>query len=203
MTIATDGRASIVQQRMTLQQFLTYDDGTERRYELVDGVLVEMGAESRINVRIAIFLIGVFSRLLGDDRLGIKEMIEVRSPFVASARDADLIIHSEESALALEGRSESCLRLEDPNPCLVIEVVSPGAESTDNYQRDYVQKPSEYAGRDIPEMWQIDPVREWVRVGILNDNVYKFETFMGEQIIKSPIFPELTLTAAQVLTAGR
>ena len=131
------------------------------------------------------------------------EMIEVRSPFVASARDADLIIHSEESALALEGRSESCLTLQDPNPCLVIEVVSPGVESTDNYQRDYVQKPDEYAGRGIPEMWQIDPARKWVKVGILNDDVYQFETFMGEQMIKSPNFPVLNLTAAQVLAAGR
>jgi Uma2 family endonuclease len=39
----------------------------------------------------------------------------------------------------------------------VIEVVSPGTESTDNDKRDYEQKPSEYAERDIPEMWLIDP----------------------------------------------
>jgi Uma2 family endonuclease len=35
MTVATD-------RRMTLQEFLTYDDGTNTRYELADGVLVEM-----------------------------------------------------------------------------------------------------------------------------------------------------------------
>ncbi len=44
MTVATD-------RRMTIQEFLVYDDGTDRRYELVDGVLVEMGAESRANTQ--------------------------------------------------------------------------------------------------------------------------------------------------------
>jgi Uma2 family endonuclease len=35
--------------RMSLEDFLTYDDGTHTRYELEDGVLVEMGTESPIN----------------------------------------------------------------------------------------------------------------------------------------------------------
>ena len=193
MTVATD-------RRLTLKEFLTYDDGTDRRYELFNGVLVEMGAESRINIEIAISLIQYFALLgINSKRLGIKEKIEVRSAFVASARDADLIIHSEESALALKGRSESCLSLADPNPLLVIEVVSPGRESTDNYQRDYVQKPREYADRGIAEFWQIDPSRDYVRVGTLTDGAYQFQTFMGEAAIVSPTFPELKLTAAVVL----
>ena len=39
MTIATDGRPTTVQQRMTLEEYLDYDDGTDTRYELEDGVL--------------------------------------------------------------------------------------------------------------------------------------------------------------------
>jgi Uma2 family endonuclease len=193
MTVATD-------RRLTLKEFLTYDDGTDRRYELFNGVLVEMGAESRINIEIAISLIQYFALLgINSKRLGIKEKIEVRSAFVASARDADLIIHSEESALALKGRSESCLSLADPNPLIVIEIVSPGRESTDNYQRDYVQKPREYADRWIAEFWQIDPSRAYVRVGTLTDGAYQFQTFKGSDAIVSPTFPELKLTAAVVL----
>jgi Uma2 family endonuclease len=192
MTVATD-------RRLTLKEFLTYDDGTDRRYELFNGVLVEMGAESRINIEIVFFLIEVFFQSVGRKRLGIKEKIEVRSAFVASARDADLIVHSEESAQALKGRSESCLAMTDPNPLIVIEVVSPGRESTENYQRDYVQKPSEYADRGIAEFWQIDPSRNYVRVGTLTDGAYQFQTFKGNTAIVSPTFPELKLTAAIVL----
>ena len=39
-------------QRMTLEEYLKYDDGTDIRYELVDGVLVEMGAEQQFQIQI-------------------------------------------------------------------------------------------------------------------------------------------------------
>ncbi|MEB3295248.1 MAG: hypothetical protein VKJ24_19005 [Synechococcales bacterium] len=58
MTIAT-------QKRLTLTEYLTYDDGTDTRYELVDGVLVEMGAESRVNIKIGLFLIKTWLKLVG------------------------------------------------------------------------------------------------------------------------------------------
>jgi Uma2 family endonuclease len=195
MTVATS-------RRMSLEEYLTYDDGTDARYELVDGVLVEMGAESRCNIKIAFFLIEIFLKLVGRGRLGIKEKIQVDSEYV-SARDPDLIIHSEDSALAIEGRKESILMLNEPNPMIVVEVVSPGTESTDNYKRDYEQKPREYAGRGIPEMWLIDPARSVVLVLTLADGEYQEATFTENQTIISPTFPSLTLTAVQMLTAGQ
>ena len=175
---------------------------TRRSSDLVDGVLVEMGAESRGNVKISLFLIQIFLQSLTYDQLGIKEKIEVRSSYV-TARDPDLIVHSGDSAAAVEGRKEACLFLNEPNPRLVIEVVSPGTESTDNYKRDYVQKSSEYADRGIPEMWLIDSSRAWIKVGTLTDGAYQFVTFMGDDPIVSPTFPELKLTVEQVLRAGR
>ena len=39
--------------KLSVEEFLAYDDGTETRYELVDGVLVDMGAESTINTLIS------------------------------------------------------------------------------------------------------------------------------------------------------
>ncbi len=196
MTVATA-------RRMSLEEYLTYDDGTDTRYELVDGVLVEMGTESTANTWIASFLLVMFAGLgVPYYCLGSKQKIQVKSKHV-SARDPDLIIHSEDSALAIDGLSESCLRLGEPNPMIAIEVVSPGTESTKNYQRDYIQKPNEYAGRGIPEMWQIDPDREWVKVGTLVDGAYEFETFTGKDGIGSPCFPDLKVTAIEVLKAGR
>jgi Uma2 family endonuclease len=75
---------------MSLEEYLTYDDGMDARYELVDGVLVEMGAESRCNIKIPLFLIQAFLRWVDYDRLGIKEKIQVDSAYV-SARDPDLM----------------------------------------------------------------------------------------------------------------
>jgi Uma2 family endonuclease len=205
MTVATI-------KRMSLEEYLSYDDGTETRYELVDGVLVAMGAESPINTWIAGFLFEVFLRMgIPSYRIGFKHLIQVDSVYV-TARDPDLIVHTEASATAFDdGRKEACLRLNEPNPLIVIEVVSPGTESTDNYKRDYERKPKEYAARGILEMWQIDPDdlrsvedhRAWVKVGILVDGAYEFRDFTGNSVIVSPTFPCLSLTAVQVLTAGR
>ncbi|MEB3292859.1 MAG: Uma2 family endonuclease, partial [Synechococcales bacterium] len=149
MTVTTD-------RRLTLEEYLIYDDGTDSRYELVDGVLVAMGTESTANLQIAMLLIEAFLSLVGRKRIGIKQKIEVRTQF-ATARDPDLIIHSEPSSLAIRGRREACLFWGELNPLLVVEIVSPGAESSDNYQRHYAQKPKEYGDRAIPEFWQIDP----------------------------------------------
>jgi Uma2 family endonuclease len=204
MTITYNrSETNVPTKRMSLEAYLTYDDGTDARYELVDGVLVEMGTESTINTQIAGFLYGFFILLgLPSHLIGFKQKIQVTSTY-ASARDPDLIIHTEESESAIHGRAEACLKLLEPNPMIAIEVVSSGKESTDNYQRDYVQKPSEYAQRGIPEMWQVDPERQWVRIGKLVDGAYEFATFTGKEAILSPSFPKLKITAIEVLKAGR
>jgi Uma2 family endonuclease len=196
MTIAT-------QKHLSLEEYLTYEDGTDARYELVDGVLVEMGNEAKINTLIAVFLIQVFIQSgVEAYRIGIKQKVQVASAY-ASARDPDLIIHSKESAVVGDDESEFCLKLHDPNPLLVVEIASPGGESTINYRRDYSQKPKEYAARGIPEYWIIDPERSRVKVGLLMDGSYQFRDFVGNSAIASPTFPQLNLRAAKLLNAGR
>ena len=195
MTVATD-------RRMTLKEYLVYEDGTDIRYELEDGVLVEMGAETPLNPRIAAMLMFLFGDL-GIDRkfLAIGHQIEVRSRY-ATARQPDLIVHTVESDEALSGH-EKVLRLGAPSPLLVVEVASQTTTDAKSRKRDYEQKPKEYADRGISEMWIVDPDRAWVKVGTLADDIYQFETFQGEETIVSPAFPELNLTATQVLSAGR
>lgn len=187
----------------TIEEFLSYDDGTDTRYELVDGVLVDMGAESTLNTRIAVFLLLAFARLgISDDQLGIKQHISVGGN-KATARDPDLIVHSEESARAIDGQPQACLTFEMPAPLLVIEVVSPGDPGDPNYDRDYVEKPREYAARRIPEFWQVDPGRAVVRVLELKRGAYQVQEFRGNELIASPKFPDLRLSAEQILRAGK
>ena len=189
--------------RMTLEEFLSYDDGTDKRYELVDGVLVEMGAESTTNTIIAGFLFGFFLQMgLPSYRIGFKQKIEVASRYV-TARDPNLIVHTEDSFQAIDERKEACLRYGEPNPLIIVEVVSLGDETKDNYQRDYVQKPEEYADRGIGEFWRIDPERKWIQIGVLMAGQYQFTVFKGDDIVVSKSFPSLNLTASQVLRAGR
>ena len=200
MTIAADGRPTTVQQRMTLAEYLDYDDGTDTRYELEDGVLVDMSGENPLTPCIAVMLLFLFSRLgIAEQLLAIGHQVEVRSTH-ATCRQPDLIVHTPESYVAILS-GVRVLNLGTPAPLLVVEVASSTLTDGKSRKRDYEHKPREYADRGIVEMWIVDPDRLWVQVGTLKDNAYQFETFTGEQIIKSPSFPALNLTAGQVLTA--
>ena len=200
MTMATDGRPTTVQQRMTLEEYLEYDDGTDTRYELEDGVLVDMSGENPLNPCIAVMLLFLFSRLgIAEQLLAIGHQIEVRSSY-ATCRQPDLMVHTIESRTAILS-GDKVLRLGSPPPLLVVEVASSTLTNSTSRKRDYEHKPREYADRGIPEMWIVDPDRAWVQVGTLVDGVYQFQTFEGEEAIVSPTFPELNLTAAIVLAS--
>jgi Uma2 family endonuclease len=80
----------------------------------------------------------------------------------------------------------------------VVEVVSPEKEGMD---RDYRYKRSEYAARGIDEYWIVDPVQQVVTVLILVSGLYEAREFSGGDRLSSPMFPELNLTASQILTA--
>ncbi len=196
MTIATN-------RRMTLEEYLAYDDGTDTRYELVDGVLVEMGAESPINNKIAIFLMFTFASLGIPYRLfATGHQIEVAST-KATARQPDLIVHSEHSDAAIMADGK-LLRQDMPAPMLVVEVVSNSDTDKKSRGRDYTEKREEYAERGIPEYWIVEhPVAALVIVCTLDNHTYRSTEFSGDAEIVSAMFPTLKLTATQLLQAGR
>jgi Uma2 family endonuclease len=196
MTVATD-------RKLTLEQYLNYEVGTGQRYEILDGVLVEMGTESALNLSIA-FVLGMALANLGIPGylIGSKHRVAVSSTQV-TVREPDLLVHSEASYAAVSYKKESLLEYDDPLPLLLVEIVSPGDEESRNYQRDYLEKPLEYAEREIPEFWIVDPIRAWVWVLTLQGNSYQQTEFRGSDSIVSAVFPKLKITAAQVLKAGR
>jgi Uma2 family endonuclease len=191
-----------IPQRMTLEEYLDYDDGTDTRYELVDGILVVMGSENPINPQIASFLFSIFLGLgIPHYRLVIGHQIEVSSAY-ASARQPDLIVHSEESEKAISADGK-LLRLGHPAPLLVVEVVSNSETDPQSRVRDYQEKRLEYAARSIPEYWIIDPIVSAVLVLTLKSTQYQEQRFQGKQPIVSTTFSDLNLTAEQVLNAGK
>jgi Uma2 family endonuclease len=193
MTVATE-------RKMSLEEYLTYDDGTDARYELVDGVLVEMGAENPLNPIIAVFLMFLFADLgIPRENLVIGHQVGVSSS-KATARQPDLIVHTNESRAAILDDGK-ILRAGRSTPMLVVEVVSNSIKDKKSRDRDYEEKPQEYSERGIPEYWIIDPDRDGVKVGTLANGAYKFRSFKGKQAIVSSTFPNLKLTVEQVLRA--
>jgi Uma2 family endonuclease len=189
---------SVVAQPMTLQDYLNYDDGTDTRYELVDGALIVMPPESDLNNQIASFLFAQFLQMgIPYYCLRIGTQIAV-SGARATARQPDLVVLSEEAAAALEGASRCVITHDMPPPVLVVEVVSPPQEN-----RDYRHKRTEYAGRRIPEYWIVDPIAQKVTVLEWVDGLYEEQVFQGDAAIGSPQLTALKLSATQILTAGR
>ncbi len=190
----------------TFEEYLSYDDGSDRRYELVDGELVEMPPESEPNNAIAQELFWLIASAQVIMRRLIKlYACQIQVPVLQSGdaanRFPDLVILREEH-LSLT-QLQLTIRLEMPPPQLIVEVVSPGDENTKNYQRDYTRKRDQYAARGIPEYWLIDPNRSVVIVLTLKDGAYQAREFRGSDLVVSPTFPGLQLTAEQILRAGQ
>jgi Uma2 family endonuclease len=197
VAIATPVIPEISQERskkITFEDFLEFDDGTDFMYELENGELIQMASESEINQRIAVFLLIYFSQLgIPASRLRMKSEIAVNSRMVG-VRVPDLVVFSEELAAVMQGAKRSLVMLDMPAPELVVELVSPSQES-----RDYRYKRSEYAARGIGEYWVVDAIAQKVTIFQWVEGFYDEFVFTGEMVINSPLLGELTLTAAQVL----
>jgi Uma2 family endonuclease len=91
----------------------------------------------------------------------------------------------------------------------VAEVVS------GNWQNDYSRKVEDYAVLGIPEYWIADyaglggtrhigkPKQPTLSICTLVNGEYEIQQLRGNESIVSPTFPDLKLTAEQVLKAGR
>ena len=188
-----------VQRFASFEEYLTADssDLPEGRYEYWDGELVEVMTESVFNDGLANYLYlllvqaGIYYQVLRPHSCEIEVIGRPKTRF------PDLTILDEVHPTLMGKNNRVTRRM--PPPRVLVEVVSPGHETSENYVRDYRDKPAQYAAIGVPEVWLIDPSRAWVQVGTLTDGAYQYQTFMGEETLVSPTFPELNLTAAIVL----
>ena len=184
----------ITAQKMTFEEFLNFDDGTDNFYELENGELILMPFESEINRRIATFLLIYFSQLgIPYYRLSMKTEIAVNSRMVG-VRIPDLLVFSEELAQVMQDAKRSLILMDMPPPLLVVEIVSPQQE-----KRDYRYKRSEYAARGINEYWIVDPLQQKVTVLQWVEGLYEEQVFTGNEVICSPLFSEIKLTVSELL----
>ena len=181
----------------SFEEYLSYDDGTKKLYELFNGELIEVPPESGKNVQIATFLLLQFASLLGYRRVrGHGLELEVNGE--PRNRYLDLTILREEHIELLAKRNT--LRLTMSPPLLVVEVVSPKKLQRN---RDYIAKRVQYQDCGITEYWIVDPNSQTILVLELTENHYtEFGNFRSEDKILSPQFKELNLTAAQIFDSA-
>ncbi|HEY9802511.1 MAG TPA: Uma2 family endonuclease [Leptolyngbyaceae cyanobacterium] len=177
----------------TLEEYLNFDDGTDKRYELEDGVLVEMPPgtgkhEAIITLLVVRFFLEIQKMALPlQPRPNGTEVLTNKQP-----RRPDVCVITNEQAQTIEKTSAI---LKTPPP-LIVEVVSP-----ESVERDYIQKTSEYAVIGVGEYWIVDPLENKVTVCLLAEGSYQQTVFMENQQIISILFPELNLTVRELLVA--
>jgi Uma2 family endonuclease len=207
MTITTD--------RSTLKKALSFDEflsqyGGDNRYELIDGEVFDLeptGAHEEIagfvttKACVQIDLAGLFWFVLQRPlfRPPHIEMTAFR-PDVAIVDRSELVhelIWPDQSILT---RGSSIK--------FVAEVVS------SNWPNDYARKLEDYETLGIPEYWIVDhaglggtryigsPKQPTLSICVLVNGRYEVQQLRGNDPIVSPTFPDLKLTAAQVLTAS-
>lgn len=193
---------TVTTKKLTFQEYLTYFDGTDTRYELVNGELVAMSIGTGEHGEINDFLYRQIDAEIEHSRrdwIVRPVAIGVRSPRAGkwdTSRIPDLTVIPTQQWHELRKR-EAVIELNEPPPILVVEVVS---ESTKIV--DYRAKRVEYNVLNIPEYWVVDPLTSKVTIFILVEELYEGTEFTGTEQIVSGTFPELVLTAEQIIEAG-
>jgi len=198
-------------QIVTFEQYLTYNDGTDTRYELERGELIPVAQAGGGHGEIMHFLERGFTTEI--ERLGLnwvarQAAIGIRVPQVGrrdTSRVPDVTVLPLEQWKSLRNR-EAVIELDEDPPLLVVEVVSAGTES-----RDHRAKRAEYNIVGIPVYLLVDfldfdqngkAIDKRVTVLTLVEGFYDEAVYRGEQIIEIPTFPELKLTVNQFINAG-
>lgn len=192
---------SIATKKLSFEEYLVYNDGTDIRYELVDGELIPMSLGTGKHGAIIRFLLLQFESILSKSEqpwITLPGLVGIRSPRGRrwdTSRIPDLTVLSQAQWESMANR-EAIIDFNEPPPFLVVEVVSLSTKTD-----DYRSKRSEYGLLEIPEYWIVDPLDEKITICILEDRFYDSLEFKGEHQIKSPTFPTLNLTATQILAA--
>ncbi len=188
--------------KLTFEEYLTYDDGTDNRYELVDGELVMVPLPTGEHSDAINLLSDVFKAEISKQQqtwivkrdVGVYVGINPNSGKDRS-RTPDLCIMTTEQWAVVKAQKSKAAVMRTA-PLRVVEIVSPSSKKT-----DYQAKEQEYRTIGIPEYWIVDLQQAKVIVLLLVDGCYESTEFKRTDSIVSRTFSQLNLTAEQVLAA--
>ena len=134
--------------RMSVDEFLVWDDGTDTRYELADGEIRAMAAPDSPHRTILI-------NLGGEIRQRLRGRTPRRAEAEAAVRISDETLWQADLVVTCGPISKEVVE-----PQLIIEIQSPSTRRIDLGEKldDYNQLPS------VQEIWMVDSVRRRVQV---------------------------------------
>lgn len=193
----------------TFDEFIEWlPENSEFRYELHDGVIIEMpkprGKHSNLTGSLGGRLLSTIDKIGKTDIWTIPRESIVKPYRDKSGYEPDIIVLNQET-IGTETRWQSESVIENATSVkLIVEVVST------NWQDDYYDKRRDYEAMGIPEYWIVDyaalggrefigyPKQRTIFVYELIDGEYVKTTFRDSDVIVSPTFPQFNLTAQQI-----
>lgn len=199
--------------QVTFDEFIEWlPENSEVRYELHDGVIVEMPKPTGKHSIVTGFLIEeLVLTIIQMSKRGIwtipRESI-VKPAIEKSGYEPDIIV-LDQDLISSEPRWERESIIENATSVkLIVEVVST------NWRDDYHKKLADYEEKGIPEYWIVDyaalggrafignPKQPTISVYQLIEGEYQVSQFRQGDRILSPTFRELNLTADQIFLLG-
>jgi Uma2 family endonuclease len=195
---------------VNFKEFIEWYPGNGIRYELHDGVIIEMppptGEHENVVGFLAIEIAAEAKRLELPYRIPKTAFVKPHDSKSAYSPDI-LLLNHKNLVNELLWKKESTVSQAASIP-LVIEVVST------NWRDDYYKKLADYELMGIPEYWVVDyaalggmkfignPKQSTVSLYQLVGEEYQVTKFTGNSPIISPTFPNLSLTAQQIFDAA-
>ena len=183
-------------QQFTFEEYCDYDDGTDNRYELVQGYLQLMTSPAGLHILICEFLVHVFNKLFADSKTPLRAAKDVGVRINKNtSRIVDVCVNGEDRWQKLSQPGERGIFLLAQTPLLAVEVTS------SNEKEDYEAKYREYAATGIPEYWIVNRKREHLRVctSPYPGAPYSYREFVKGERIVSTVLSALELTVDEVL----
>lgn len=194
---------------LTFDEFINwYPENSELKYELHDGIIVEMPKPKEKHSNLTGYLIEqllITIRQMGKGGIWTipRESI-IKPKSEKSGYEPDIIVLNQE-ALKAESRWESESIIQNPDSVkLVVEVIST------NWRDDYYNKLRDYEEMGIQEYWIVDyaalgarkfignPKQPTIFVCNLVDEEYQMNPFTKNIPLVSPTFPEFNLSPEEI-----
>jgi Uma2 family endonuclease len=190
----------------TFDEFIEWFPNDGKRYELYNGVIIEVPPPTGKHEGVVGFLATLITVQYFQMGLSfrIPKTAFVKTPGNKSAYSPDILVQNYDNVInepLWDKESTLCLPASLP---LVVEVIS------NNWQDDYYLKLGDYEKMGIPEYWIVDyaalggrkfignPKVPTIFVCQLIDGEYQMTPFRGTDRIVSPTFLQLNLTAQQI-----
>lgn len=197
------------QKLLTLDEFLAQHGG-DNRYELIDGEVFDLEPTGQHEEVAAFITAKICAQIEG---IGLPWLVLQRALLRPSnvgmtAFRPDVSVVNRNELIKEPFWSEQSILTLGSSIQFVAEVVS------SNWQNDYARKVEDYAALGIPEYWIADyaglggtlyigkPKQPTLSICTLVDGEYEIQQFRDSEMVVSPTFPGLKLTAEQVLRAN-